>query len=90
MKHEPRTTPSLALMRAHSPGAYLIRSPEALLHDFDRSYTRSVRVEVVEPIPVNGAVAVAVEAVEAYVTDTTATRYNEGNHYHQVEGKELT
>ena len=66
----------------------LIRLPEALLHDFDRSYKGSVQVEVVEPMPVNGAVVVAVEAAEAYVTDT-ATRYNAGHHYHQVEGKEL-
>ena len=87
MKNEPWTTPSLvSLMRAHSPGAYLIRPPEALLHDFDRSYTGSVQVEVVEPKPVNSAVAVAVEAVEA----DNATRYKVGQHPHlQVEGKEL-
>ena len=64
----------------------LIRPPEALLHDFDRSYTGSVQVEVVEPKPVNSAVAVAVEAVEA----DNATRYKVGQHPHlQVEGKEL-
>ena len=64
----------------------LIRLPEALLHDFDRSYTGSVQVEVVEPKPVNSAVAVAVEAVEA----DSATRYKVGQHPHsQVEGKEL-
>ena len=59
----------------------LIRPPEAFLHDFDRSHTGSVRIDVVEPMPVNGAVAVAVEAVEAGATET-ATRYKVRHHYH--------
>ena len=69
----------------------LIRPPDAFLHNFDRSRTGSVRVEVVEPKPVDFAAAVAaavaVEAVKVCVTDTVI-RYKMGYPHPQVEGIE--